>query len=163
MDAKSITIVRAVTADFFFDCMAAEVPCWAILMKLPSVKYHKNEPMAPEALNAVRSDIQAHFCNCSLCPHQKLQPLPYRWGLLVCDGRVHVLYVMSFMSNAFISCCLQHATTMSFHPFCVQVNTWKPVLCTRTVCCSNLNAWGWKVGMTLLFHESKGNCIPVVN
>jgi hypothetical protein len=27
MDAKSITIVRAVTADFFFDCMAAEVPC----------------------------------------------------------------------------------------------------------------------------------------
>jgi hypothetical protein len=24
--AKSITIVRAVTADFFFDCRAAEVP-----------------------------------------------------------------------------------------------------------------------------------------
>jgi hypothetical protein len=26
MGAKSITIVRAVTADFFFDCMSAEVP-----------------------------------------------------------------------------------------------------------------------------------------
>jgi hypothetical protein len=26
MGAKSITIVRAVTADFFFDCRAAEVP-----------------------------------------------------------------------------------------------------------------------------------------
>jgi hypothetical protein len=26
IDAKSITIVRAVTADFFFDCRAAEVP-----------------------------------------------------------------------------------------------------------------------------------------
>jgi hypothetical protein len=26
MGAKSITIVRAVTADFFFDCKAAEVP-----------------------------------------------------------------------------------------------------------------------------------------
>jgi hypothetical protein len=26
MGVKSITIVRAVTADFFFDCRAAEVP-----------------------------------------------------------------------------------------------------------------------------------------
>jgi hypothetical protein len=26
LGAKSITIVRAVTTDFFFDCMAAEVP-----------------------------------------------------------------------------------------------------------------------------------------
>jgi hypothetical protein len=26
MDVESITIVRAVTADFFFDCRAAEVP-----------------------------------------------------------------------------------------------------------------------------------------
>jgi hypothetical protein len=26
MGAKSITIVRAVTADFFFDCRAVEVP-----------------------------------------------------------------------------------------------------------------------------------------
>jgi hypothetical protein len=26
MDAKSITIVRGVTADFFFDCRTAEVP-----------------------------------------------------------------------------------------------------------------------------------------
>jgi hypothetical protein len=26
MGAKSITIVRAVTADFFFDCRAAEIP-----------------------------------------------------------------------------------------------------------------------------------------
>jgi hypothetical protein len=26
MGAKSITIVRAVTAEFFFDCRAAEVP-----------------------------------------------------------------------------------------------------------------------------------------
>jgi hypothetical protein len=26
MGAKSITIVRAVTADFFFDCRATEVP-----------------------------------------------------------------------------------------------------------------------------------------
>jgi hypothetical protein len=26
MDVKSITIVRAVTADFFFDCRAVEVP-----------------------------------------------------------------------------------------------------------------------------------------
>jgi hypothetical protein len=26
MGAKSITIVRVVTADFFFDCRAAEVP-----------------------------------------------------------------------------------------------------------------------------------------
>jgi hypothetical protein len=26
MGAKSITIVRTVTADFFFDCRAAEVP-----------------------------------------------------------------------------------------------------------------------------------------
>jgi hypothetical protein len=26
MGEKSITIVRAVTADFFFDCRAAEVP-----------------------------------------------------------------------------------------------------------------------------------------
>jgi hypothetical protein len=26
MGAKSITVVRAVTADFFFDCRAAEVP-----------------------------------------------------------------------------------------------------------------------------------------
>jgi hypothetical protein len=28
MGAKSITIVRAVTADFFFDCRAAEVLKW---------------------------------------------------------------------------------------------------------------------------------------
>jgi hypothetical protein len=137
--------------------------CWAILMKLPSVKYHKNEPMVPEALNAVRFDIQAHFCNCPLCPRQKLQPLPYRWGLSVCAGRVHVLYVISFMSNAFISSRRQHATTMPFHPFCVQVNTGQPVLCTRTVCCSDLNAWRWKLAMTLLFHDGKGNYFPVLN
>jgi hypothetical protein len=31
MGAKSITIVRAVTADFFFDCRAAEVPSDGIL------------------------------------------------------------------------------------------------------------------------------------
>jgi hypothetical protein len=35
MGAKSITIVRAVTADFFFDCRAAEVP---------SDEYIRDEP-----------------------------------------------------------------------------------------------------------------------
>jgi hypothetical protein len=36
MGAKSITIVRAVTADFFFDCRAAEVHNHAQDLKLES-------------------------------------------------------------------------------------------------------------------------------
>jgi hypothetical protein len=35
MGAKSITIVRAVTADFFFDCMAAEVPSDELIRDVP--------------------------------------------------------------------------------------------------------------------------------
>jgi hypothetical protein len=35
MGAKSITIVRAVTADFFFDCRAAEVPTDEWIRDLP--------------------------------------------------------------------------------------------------------------------------------
>jgi hypothetical protein len=35
MGAKSITIVRAVTADFFFDCRAAEVPSDKWIRDLP--------------------------------------------------------------------------------------------------------------------------------
>jgi hypothetical protein len=38
MGAKSITIVRAVTADFFFDCRAAEVPS-GISSPLSTSKY----------------------------------------------------------------------------------------------------------------------------
>jgi hypothetical protein len=34
MGAKSITIVRAVTADYFFDCRTAEVPeCGKFILK----------------------------------------------------------------------------------------------------------------------------------
>jgi hypothetical protein len=44
MGAKSITVVRAVTADFVFDCWAVEVPSDECVRDIPgSVHYHAQD------------------------------------------------------------------------------------------------------------------------
>jgi hypothetical protein len=44
MGAKSITVGRAVTADFVFDCRAAEVPSDELIRDVPgSVHYHAQD------------------------------------------------------------------------------------------------------------------------